>query len=54
MKKMVISVLALLALLAGALVTYENYLDILAGVFFILAVIPSCLFEEARKAHRGV
>lgn len=53
MKKMVISVLALLALLAGALVAYENYHDVLAAGLFMCALIPSCLFEEGRKELKG-
>lgn len=39
---------------AGAIVAYEMYLDFLVGVFVILAVVFSCLFNEARKAYRRV
>lgn len=53
-KRMIVNALLCALLVACALVAYENHLDILAGVFFILAVIPSCLFEQARKEHRGV
>lgn len=53
MKKMVISVLALLALMAGALVAYETYHDVLAAGLFMLALVPSCLFEEGRKEMKG-
>ena len=53
-KRMIVNALLCALRVAGAIVAYENYLDILAGVFFILALIPSCLFEQARKEHRGV
>ena len=53
MKKMVFSVLACVTLVVGALVAFENYHDVLAAGLFILALVPSCLFEEGRKEWRG-
>ena len=53
MKKMVLSLLALVLLVGGALWAYENYHDVLAAGLFMCALIPSCLFEEGRKELKG-
>ena len=53
MKKMIISVLAILALLAGALVAYETYHDVLAAGLFMSCLVPSVLFEQGRKEWKG-
>ena len=53
MKKMVFSVLACVALVAGALVAFENYHDVLAAGLFMCALVPSCYFEKGRKEWKG-
>lgn len=53
MKRMVIHALLCVALVALSFVAYEHYQDILAGALFCLAIIPSCLFEQARKEWKG-
>ena len=53
MKRMVWSALACVMLVGASIVAYEHYQDILAGVLFCLAVIPSCLFEDARKTWKA-
>ena len=53
MRKLWRNALLCAALIAGAIVAYENYLDWLAAGLFVLAVIPSVLFEENRKELKG-
>lgn len=53
MRKVCFSLLALVLLIAGAIWAYENYHDVLAAGLFLLALIPSCLFEEGRKELKG-
>ena len=53
MKKMVLSVVACLALEAGAFVAWMNYHDVLCVFLFALALIPSCLFEVGRREWKG-
>ena len=53
MKKMIISILACMALEFGSLVAWELYIDWLAALLFMLALIPSCLFEEGRKEYKA-
>ena len=49
MKKMILSVVACAALMLGAFWAWASYRDILAASLFILALVPSCLFEEGRQ-----
>ena len=53
MKKMVLSLVACLALVGCAFLAFEKYHDVLAAVLFVCSFIPSCLFEEARKERKG-
>ena len=53
MRKMILSVLACLALIAGSLWAYENYHDVLAAGLFSLSLVPSVIFEQGRKEWRG-
>jgi len=52
MKKMIISVVACAALMLGAFWAWASYRDILAALLFILALVPSCLFEQGRQERR--
>ena len=54
MKKMIISMIACMALVLGSLVAFELYIDWLAALLFLLAFIPSCLFEEGRKEYNAL
>lgn len=54
MKKMIISIIACMALEFGSLVAFELYIDWLAALLFILALIPSCLFEEGRQEYKAL
>lgn len=51
--KRVLYFLACCALVAGAYWAWENYMDFLAGGLVCLAVIPSCLYNKARKERKG-
>ena len=51
MKKMIVSVVACAALMLGAFWAWASYRDILAALLLILALVPSCLFEEGRQEH---
>ncbi len=51
MKKMILSILACVALVFGSLIAWCCYKDLLAGFLFVCALIPSCLFEEGRKEY---
>ena len=52
MKKMILSILACMALEFGSIIAWCYYLDVLAGFLFICAIIPSCRFEEGRKEYK--
>lgn len=49
MKKMFISLVALFALVSGAIVAWLYYQDVLAVGLLMTSLIPSCLFEDGRK-----
>ena len=49
MKKMILSVAACSALMLGAFWAWAAYRDILAASMLVLALVPSCLFEEGRQ-----
>jgi len=51
MKKMILSVVACAALMLGAFWAWAVYRDILAAFLLILALVPSCLFEEGRQEY---
>ena len=51
MKKMILSILACIALEFGALLAWCDYHDILAAFLFICALVPSCLFGEGRQEY---
>lgn len=53
MKRMIFHALLCAVLVVLSFVAYENHQDFLFGVLLALAVIPSCLFNEARKEWRG-
>lgn len=46
---MVLSILACIALVLAALYAFCCYMDWLACLLFLCALIPSCLFEEGRR-----
>lgn len=52
MKKMILSILACMALVFGSIIAWCCYKDILAAFLFTCALIPSCLFEEGRKEYK--
>lgn len=54
MKKMIISIVACAALMLGAFCAWAVYRDILAAFLFILALVPSCLFEEGRREYFNI
>ena len=51
MKKMIVSVVACAALMLGAFWAWAVYRDILAALLLILALVPSCLFEQGRQEY---
>ena len=51
MKKMIVSVVACAALMLGAFWAWAVYRDILAAFLLILALVPSCLFEQGRQEY---
>ena len=51
MKKMILSLVACVALVFSGMVAWCCYRDILAALLFILALVPSCLFEQGRQEH---
>lgn len=53
MRKSVLYLVVCVLMIACALWAYENYLDFLAGGLVCLAVIPSCLYNKARKERKG-
>lgn len=53
MKKMILSAVACLVLVAGAAVAFCSYRDVLASVLFVSAIIPSCLFEQGRQERKA-
>ena len=53
MKKMILSIIACMALVFGSIIAWCCYKDILAAILFICAIIPSCLFEEGRKEYKA-
>ena len=52
MKKMIISILACMVIDFGSLVAFELYIDWLACLLFICALIPSCLLEGGRQEYK--
>ncbi len=54
MKKMIVSVVACAALMLGAFWAWAVYRDILAAFLLILALVPSCLFEEGRREYSNI
>ena len=53
MKKMIISLVALFALVSGAIAAWLCYQDVLAAGLLMSSLIPSCLFEEGRKEFKS-
>jgi len=53
MKKMIISIIACMALMSGAFFAWACYKDVLATILFIGALIPSCLFEQGRQERKA-
>ncbi len=53
MKKMIISVIACVALVFGACVAWLYSKDLIAGILILTALVPSCLFEEGRKEYKS-
>lgn len=52
MKKMIISLLACMALTLASFIAWSFYKDILAAFLFMCAIIPSCLFEQGRQEYK--
>ena len=52
MKKMILAIIACLALEFSSIVAFELEINWLAALLFLLALIPSCLFEEGRKEYK--
>ena len=52
MKKMILSAIACFALVAASAVAFCKYLDILALLLFVLAIVPSCFFELGRQEYK--
>ena len=53
MKKMIVSIIACMALMFGAFYAWACYKDVLATILFICALIPSCLFEQGRQEYKA-
>lgn len=51
MRKMILSVIACVVLMLGAILAWCSYRDLLAGVLFVACVIPSATFEHGRREH---
>lgn len=51
MKKMILSVIACMLLTFGSLVAFALYIDWLAALLFMLAIIPAGIFEEGREEY---